>query len=203
MLDNEIINNLATQALKDKNSFRELFLAVEPQFNGIVDNYFLKNNLTNFNFERADYLSALNYAVWESLEDYDSSRGNFMPRLITFAINRMRDITDYNLASRRYCKDKKLISYEQIFGSKEYDLQNYDDDFKETEQLIYDFIKKDAEGEVINILISTNSSKLRRVALIELYGQYTDKERKRVQRVRERLKQHLLDNGVYIHQHKN
>ncbi|GAB6153687.1 hypothetical protein JCM17380_24370 [Desulfosporosinus burensis] len=214
MTNTEMINGLAMNASKDGGAFNELFLAVEPQFQKIVDSYLIKNNLTGFNFDQADYISATGQAMWECVAGYDSAKGNFMPRVAIFAFKRMKEVTDYNLAGKRFNKAQSAVSYDQLFGMEEFainfkfDNEDYlsasnpdievTDESNETEQLINEFIKHDKDGEVIEILLSTNDTKLRNSRFVKLFGQYGATERKKVQRARERLQTHLTSNGVLI-----
>lgn len=192
------INQLAVKAVKDSVAFTELYNTIEDQFKGIVENYLFRNNLAGFNFDTADYLSAVGQAMWECLEGYDIEKGDFMPRLVMFARKRMKEITDYNLASKRFDKTKQAISFEQLFESEEFQIEATNDCFNDTYKIILDFIKADKEGTVIEILLSTSDSKLRNAAFRKLFGKYTATERKKVQRTRERLVAHLTQYCVFI-----
>ncbi|MCW6094604.1 hypothetical protein LAV60_15640 [Clostridium sporogenes] len=198
MNKNEMINQLAMEVITGERTFTELYNMVEPQFNQIVDSYLIRNNLTGFTFDKADYISATGQALWECLTGYDSSKGDFMPRLTTFARKRMKEITDYNLASKRFDKSKQVVSYEQLFESEELDLEDENSEINDTQKIINDFIKTDKYGQVVRILASTKDQKLRNKSFTEYFGQYTATERKKVQRVRERLLAHLTQNGVFI-----
>lgn len=197
MTKTEMINELAMKASKDSNAFNELFLAVEPQFEKIVNSYLIKNNLYGFNFDHADYISATGQAMWECVEGYDSKKGDFMPRVAIFARNRMKEISDYNLAGKRFNKNKATLSFEELFESEEFDLEATDNS-TDTEKMIYEFIKTDKDSQIIEILMATSDTKLRNSAFTKLFGQYGATERKKVQRARERLQAHLTSNGVLI-----
>lgn len=189
---------MAMESTTGGNAFTELYNIIEPQFKSIVDSYLTKNNLIGFNFDRADYVSALGQALWECIGGYDSSKGDFMPRLVLFARKRMKEITDYNLASKRFDKNKQAVSYESLFESEEFDLKDDSAEISDTQKLINDFIKTDKEGTVIEILLQVTDTKLRNSAFTKYFGKYTATERKKVQRVRERLTAHLTSNGVFI-----
>lgn len=198
MKKNELINQMAIESTTGGSAFIDLYNMIEPQFKSIVDGYLTKNNLLGFNFDKADYLSAIGQALWECIGGYDSSKGDFMPRLVLFARKRMKEITDYNLASKRFDKSKQAVSYESLYESEEFDLKYDSTEINDTQKLIADFIKMDKEGKVIEILLATSDSKLRNNAFTKLFGKYTATERKKVQRVRERLTAHLTSNGVFI-----
>lgn len=143
-----MINQLAKEALTGDFGFTVLYNTVENQFKAIVNSYLLKNNLTGFNFDTADYISAVGQAMWESLAGFDVTKGDFMPRVVLFARNRMKGITDFNLASKRFDKSKQSISYDELFESEEFDLEDKDAEMNSTETLVSDFIKAD---KVLNV----------------------------------------------------
>lgn len=198
MTKTEMINQLAYEATVDVTAFTALFTTIQPQFKSIIDSYLIRNNLTGFNFDKADYESAIGQAMWESLKGYDIKKGDFMRRLVLFSRKRMSDITDYNLAAKRYDKTKQSVSFDQLFEAEEFDLEDTNSGANDTAKLISDFIATDKDGLVVKILTSTSDSKLRREAFITYFGKYEATERKRVQRVRERLLAHLTSNGVFI-----
>lgn len=193
-----MINQLAQEAKTEETSFTSLYNLVESQFKSIADKYLIRNNLTGFNFEVADYISAIGQAMWEAIKDYDSTKGDFMPRAVAFANKRMKDTTDYNLASKRYDKSKQVISFDLLFEAEEFDLEDKDAQINETAKLVSEFVANDKDGMVIRILTSTSDTKLRKSAFIQYFGKYEATERKRVQRVRERLQAHLKTSGVFI-----
>lgn len=193
-----MINQLAHEATIEVTGFTALFTTIQPQFKRIIESYLIRNNLTGFNFPVADYESAVGQALWESLKGYDIEKGDFMPRLVLFARKRMKDTTDYNLAAKRFDKSKQALSYEELFEAEEFDLEDVNAEMNDTAKLISDFISRDKDGMVIRILTSTSDSKLRKVAFITHFGKYEATERKRVQRVRQRLQEYLTSYGVFI-----
>jgi hypothetical protein len=198
MNKNTVINQLAVSAIADKTAFTDLYQAVEPQFKGMFNSYLIKNNLTGFNFDSADYISAIGQSLWESIVGYDSTKGDLMPRLVLYARRRMKDITDFNLAGKRFDKSKQVVSYELLFESEEFDLEDKEAGFGDTASLVSNFIKADKDGNIISVLTSTGDNKLRNEAFTNLFGKYEATERKRVQRVKQRLQAHLTSNGVCI-----
>jgi len=196
MNKNIIINQLAVKAQEGgEMEFNELYKAIEPNFNKILKNYFFQNNLNNFTFDNADYLSAIGQAIWEALEGFDINRGDFMARVITFAKKQMKCVTDFNLAQKRFDKTKLPYSFEELYEKSEYDL--IEPENTDVEMLVNQFIQQDKEGKVIDILWSVKGSKARNKALSDFYGKYESTERKKVQRVRDRLKNFLAQNCIY------
>lgn len=198
MRNYKLVNELAMRVQEDKTVFNELYLLVEPEFKLIVEDYMVRMNLVGFNFDRADYVSIVGQAFWESLDGYDSEKGNFMNRLVLFARKRMKEVTDYNLRKRRFDKSRQTVSYEELFESEEFDIETGDVEINETQKIINNFIKSDKEGKVVEILLATSDNKLRNKAFTQLFGQYGATERKKVQRVKERLEAQLLKNGIYV-----
>ncbi|MPM50117.1 hypothetical protein SDC9_96852 [bioreactor metagenome] len=198
MKKSEMFNKLAMAVLNGEESFSELYKKAEPEFTIIIENYLMRNNLFGFTFDISDYMSATGQALWESLEGYDSNKGDFMPRFVLFARMRMKEVTDYNLASKRFDKSKQSVSYEQLFEAEEFDLEDVNAEFSDTKNLLKEFIQKDKDGKVIEILLSTTNRKLRHSAFTKLFGKYEATERKKVQRAKERLQVHLTSNGVFI-----
>ena len=198
MTKTTVINQLAQESKTEGTAFTTLYTTVEPQFKSIVGKYLMRNNLTGFNFETADYISAVGQAMWEAIKDYDMTKGDFMPRAVSFANKRMKDTTDFNLASKRFDKSKQVISFDLLFEAEEFDLEDKDAQIDETAKLVSEFVSTDKDGMVIKILTSTSDSKLRKVAFIQHFGKYEATERKRVQRTRERLQAHLKNSGVFI-----
>lgn len=201
---NELANKLAVENLRESEKqflFSELYQAIEPKFDSMVRAYMVKNNLIDFNFDKTDYISAIGQAMMDAVKQYDMTKGDFMPRLTVFARKRMSNVTEYNLAEKRFDKSKQTYSYEELHESAEFDIEDfrYSEDAMEVFKAINDFIKTDKEGELIKILYLVTSQSARRQAF-EWYfgGAYGSAERKRVQRVRQRLQQHLKNNGVFI-----
>lgn len=197
MTNTQMINSLAMSASNNEDAFAELYMAIDSQFSRIVSGYLNKNNLTGFNFDIDDYLSATAQAMWESVEGYDSEKGSFLARVTTFANYRMKAITDFNLARKRFDKSKQSYSFDELFESEAFDLEA-DENSTEAEKLVSEFVKNDKDGIVIEIMSAVTDSKVRNNAFTKHFGQYGATERKRVQRVRERLQAYLTSNGVSI-----
>lgn len=192
------INELAFKAQKDELAFNELFTLLQPSFKKVIDSYFAQNNLTGFTFDRADYESITGQALWEAVKSYDITRGDIFSRFVIFAKRRMKEVTDYNLAGKRFDKSKQSLSFDELFESEEFDLEAPEDEHDSTYSLIEKFIGSDKDGKVIEILVSTEDNKLRNTLFTKLFGQYGATERKKVQRVRERLAEYLSSNGVSL-----
>lgn len=197
MNKNIIINQLAVKAQEGGSAeFEDLYKAIEPQFDQIIKGYFFHNNLCNFTFDLADYISVIGQAIWEALDGFDIHKGDFMARVITFARRRMKGVTDYNLAEKRFDKSKQLYSFEELYESDKLDVKAPEK--SELEILLRQFVKEDKDGDVIEVLLTTTGSKARNKAFTKLFGQYGAKERKRVQRTRERLQDFLTKNYIYV-----
>lgn len=198
MNKNIIINQLAVKAQNGGTTeFEDLYRALEPQFNNIIEHYFFKSSLKGFTFDKADYISAIGQAIWDSLKGFDVNKGDFLGRVIIFSRHRMKSVTDYNLAGKRFDKTKQTYSIEELYESDEFDIASPEENGLES--LLKQFIKKDKDGEIIKILWVVSDSKTRHEALAKLFGgQYAAKERKRVQRVRERLQKFLQINCIYV-----
>lgn len=195
---NEMINGLAVESINGGYAFTKLYEVVETQFKNILSSYYIKNNLTGFSFDDSDYISAIGQYLWEAVNSYDSSKGDFMPRLVSFARNRMSMVTTKNLREKRFDKSKQTYSFEELYESAEFEIEDTTDVFNDTEKLVRDFIKKDKDGKIITVLMTITDVKTRNTAFTKLFGQYGATERKKVQRVRERLQAHLTSNGVFI-----
>lgn len=197
-MKNEMINQLAQESKTEESAFTTLYTSIEPQFNNMVYGYFRKHNLGNFNFEVADYISAIGLAMFEAIKDYDSTKGDFMPRLAIFAQNKMKDVNNYNLASKRFDKTKQVISFDQLFEAEEFDIEDESAQVTDTAKLVSAFVNSDKDGEIIKILTSTSDNKVRKELFIAQFGKYEATERKKVQRVRARLQDYLNNSGVFI-----
>lgn len=197
-MNNLTINQLAQEAKTEGTAFTELYNMVSKEFKNIVGRYLVRNNLLGFDFARADYESSVGQAFWEAIKDYDITKGAFMPRATVFANKRMKEVTDYNLASKRFSKSKQVVSFDLLFEAEEFDLEDKDSQINDTAKLVSEFVNSDKDGMIIKILTSTADNKVRKEAFINYFGKYEATERKRVQRVRARLQEHLNNSGVFI-----
>lgn len=193
-----LVNHLAMVAGKDTAAFNELYTLISPEFAVTVNDYLRMNNLSDFNFDKTDYISMAGQALWESLINYDSSKGDFMGRFNLFAKRRFKEVTDHNLAVKRFNKSKQVISYEELQETSNIDIEDENARPDTANRAVKEFIKIDKDGKVIEILISTSDTKLRSAAFTKLFGQYGATERKKVQRTRERLRKSLTESGIYV-----
>jgi len=192
------INKLASLAQKGNDyALSDLYEKTSSTFAQILNDYKAKNNLLDFSFDDSDYYSAIGQALWEAVKEYDIHKGNFMSRLTIFARNRMKEITDINLAQKRTDLSQGTYSTEVLFEKDEFDIVDTDSN-SDLEGLIADFIKTDKHGQVISILMSSNTQDLRREQFIEYFGKFGATERKWVQRTKERLKKYLAENELFV-----
>lgn len=199
---NQLANELSTKGMSKKEwelNFEKLYAEVYPMFDSIIRTYMLSRNLTGFTFDMTDYISILGQSLVESVKGYSIHKGDFMGRLRTFANRRFKNVTQYNLAEKRFDKKRQVYSFEELPESAEFTMEDFITIDSDTPKLIGDFIKQDKEGEVIKLLYMYSGAVARRQALENYFGgEYNSAARKRVQRVRERLAKHLSSNGVLI-----
>jgi hypothetical protein len=196
--NNGVINDLAMKAKDgDTQAFNDLYTTLLPHFNDIVNNYFIRNKLTTFHLDKDDYLSTVGQSLWESLKDYDSSKGNIYSRLIVFSSYRMSALTTLLLADKRHDKESSTVSLDDVLDYT--DIECVDSNDFLLHSAIAHFIDKHKDGELINIFITTGNIRDRTEAFKNYFGgTYGDRERKKVQRVKDALKTHLLRQGVSI-----
>lgn len=199
---NQLANDLSTKEMTKRERelyFEKLYAEVSPMFDSIIRAYMVSKNLTGFSFDMSDYISILGQSLIESIKGYSMYKGDFMGRLRCFANKRFKNVTQYNLAEKRFDKKRQAYSYEELPESAEFAIEDEITNDSETPQLIGEFIKQDKEGEVIKLLYMYPGAIARRQALENYFGgEYNSAARKRVQRVRERLAKYLSLNGVSI-----
>lgn len=201
LLINQLANDLSTKEMTKREwelHFEKLYTEVYSTFDSIIRAYIVSKNLTGFSFDVNDYISILGQSLMESIKGYSMYKGDFMARLRCFANKRFKNITQYNLAEKRFDKKKQVYSYEELPESAEFAMEDEITN-SDTPHLIGEFIKQDKDGEVIKLLYMYTGAAERRQALENYFGgEYNSAARKRVQRVRERLAKHLSSNGVSI-----
>lgn len=187
------INNIATllscgdMTLEHFNQlFVKLYNLLKPKYEVFLYNYKSRHDLLGSGIDDHMFESAFNVAILDSIEDYDMDKGEFLPRLWYFTNRRFTNVLSYHLAKKR---SAEYVELDDSVGSVE------DEYFKVEEsptfKKIQEFIAKDKYGEVINILIRHSGRLERSNCFLEYFGQYDARERKIVQRTRERLKNYL------------
>ena len=175
-----------------------LFDRVMKNYKKVVNSFFMDRKYDKSTFDVFELQSAYSKALMRSIKGYDKEKGGFQARLNTFAYQEFVILARYIFAKKRYSGDS-YICFEE---SENADLcvTDMEESFFTTSivGLINDFIAADKEGRVIEILMENKKREYRRQAFTEFYGSYGEKERKRVQRVKERLRNFLLDNGVSL-----
>lgn len=198
---NQLANDLSSKEMtkqEREQTFEKLYVELSPMFGHIINGYMMKANLTGFNFDMNDYISILGQSVVESVQGYSILKGDYIARLRAFSYKRFKNVTQYNLAEKRFDKKKQVYSFDELPENAEFAVEDLTVD-KETPQLISQFIKGDKEGEVIRLLCMNIGSSKRKQALESYFGgEYNSAARKKVQRVRERLAKHLALNGISI-----
>lgn len=208
MISDLVIDDLASKLSKGNLSnveqdriFMDLYNLIFPQFENIVYAYMTKNRVKGFNFDDKDYFSILGQSISEAIEGYDITKGEFLARVRSFAYRRFNNVTQYNLAKKRFDKTKQTFSFEELYDRGEFEVEdtNVDDKYRDTLEVIKEFVEKDKEGAIIRILYAYPEGTTRRSALENYFGTtYGEAQRKKVERVRKRLKQHLQNYGVFI-----
>lgn len=204
----EMINGLAHRLSNEvmtkserNNIFADLLEALNNDIFMIARNYVIDKSISNYNISLDDYISNLSYeGIQNALMGYDQAKGDFIARLKVvgkkWMSNQFR--TDFAQKSSFCTKAKSL---DEMMENEGFDVQDETDDFtfgieSPVARLIAEFVKSDKDGQVIAILASTDGQSARNVALTNLFGKYTATERKRVQRVRERLENYLISHEV-------
>ena len=196
----EMAHMVANSELK-KND-KEYFTGVLYQkslknFKKTVNSFFLDRKYSSRGFDENDLLSAYSLAFMRAIKGYDMSKGSFIARLSTFAMQEYVNLARYVMAKKRYGDGSVPESYEESLKVESCNTIELDELFSPTiSTLIKEFIGADKEGKVISILLENSRQEDRRIAFEEFYGTYKDRERKRVQRTKERLKGFLSNNGV-------
>lgn len=202
---NELAYRLADTTLSGRKRdelLTDLYNILFPDFENIINSYMVRNNLTGFTFDLSDYHSALGQSIMEALKNYDIQKGDYVARLKSYAYKRFRNVTQGNLADKRFDKSRATYSVEEMFDNPDINLRDINTlsyEYTETFRLVSEFISKDKEGKIIEIIYAYPHGEARKFALEKHFGKpYEAYERKKVQRVRERLAKHLAENGVFI-----
>lgn len=197
------INELASALSvceKDKRDFKweldfnHLYQLVKPFYREFYSAYKIHKNLRMTNFDSADYESAYSIAIYDSIKGYDISKGSFVGRVCHFAYIRFRAVTAYNFAKKRYSLDRVDVADWSKVNTV--DKEDHADLLK-MNIILDEFIFTDKYGKVIDILIH-NEGKGRSSALKDYLGSYGARERKIVQRTKERLLKKLKEEGIYV-----
>lgn len=186
-------------AKEDECYFTELYQLVSGNFPRIVNQFLLENNLKGYNFDKQELESLCGEALWDCLKTYDSSKGSLMNTLNRYAKFKMFKHTRQLLGKKRFNIEHAELTAEVALDKQLPVVEDFslpEDVFDIVEQ----FVAEDVDGQVIYILYTAIDSKDRRTRLKEYFGKYSHAERKRVQRVRERLSEYLYHNGILYKQ---
>ena len=191
----ELAYELST-GISQKNSsqwnerFTTLYELVSPLFDKYYTQYIADKNLRNRKFDIDDYHSRFNMAVYDAVIGFDINKGGFLPRLWHFCYRQFESLTVHNFAKKRFSSDLLYIDkYGGELPVSTEDIYCADSIL----EIVEDFIATDKYGPVIAILMSTDSRSERSEQLAAYFGQYGSRERKRVQRTRERLLEKLKE----------
>lgn len=197
------INELASalsMCVEDMRNFRweldfiHLYQLVKPFYKDFYGAYVLQKNLSRNNFDSSDYESAYCIAIYDSLKGYDINKGSFAGRVCHFAYIRFRSVTAYNFAKVRHSlKQIDIIDWDKLTIV---DKENHSNLLK-MNIILDEFIFTDKHGKVVEILLD-NKGKERRNALVRYLGSYGARERKIVQRTKERLLQKLREEDLCL-----
>ncbi|OAA90889.1 hypothetical protein [Clostridium ljungdahlii] len=183
--------------------FTDLYVAVQPEFSKIIRRYFTKKNLLGFTFDVTDYESRFAQIIQDAITDFDKNKGTFMALLCAYADIQFKDITRYNLAQKRFDMKQRACSFDELFEGNGVDIEDLGQanllECDTALSIIKEFIKTDKEGQIISILASCGNKNDRKEMLKDYFnGKYGATERKKVQRVRERLAKNLLSSGIFL-----
>lgn len=204
---NGLAHRVANEVLTvtEKNDlYTELVLNLNSDVKQIVKSYLTQRGIVAYNIDSANYESAVMFeGITNALNGYDMNKGDFVARLKRFSgawlSNQFRK--DFSKTSVEF--STKAVSFDMLYESEEFDIEDSTvqvDNLETltTEKAISNFIKTDKDGQVIAILSSIAGQKDRNSAFTAYFGKYEATERKRVQRVKERLENYLISNGIAI-----
>lgn len=170
------------------NLFMDLYTEVYPVYNIFLQGYVKGKVAIDLSIDNAMFTTAYHDSLMSAVQGYDGSKGDFIPRLLFYAKQRINGVLRYHTTNKR--KQEVLVSEFDEVGV----LDKY---FDEVSPMlgadINRFIETDKHGAIIKIQLLYSNTKDRNIAYTKYFGQYGTRERKIVQRTKERLKKSLKE----------
>ncbi|URZ16914.1 hypothetical protein [Clostridium felsineum] len=201
---NELASSLANGGLTDKDyaeTYRQLVEEMHQVAVNRVQYAFNTKGLYGYNVDFNDYLSiALYEGINDALEGYDSTKGDFVARYKYLVGGRISNQFRKDFAQKN-SGNCKASSVNLLIETTNFDVV---DEGAEIDQGLHqntldshikEFVQTDKYGQVVEILLNCEGQAEKNSEFSEYFGKFEARERKIVQRTRERFAEFLLDKG--------